>query len=95
VRIRYGSRARREALDASRWFRKWDASSERRFTERLDEVMRDVADNPHIGRENGDGTRRFPLSPFPYCVVYEVQRGVIVVLAVAHTRQRPGYWSDR
>lgn len=39
--------------------------------------------------------RRFVLHRFPYVIVYLVDPGEIVVLAVAHTRRRPGYWRRR
>lgn len=31
----------------------------------------------------------------PYLVVYAILRDQIVVLAVAHTSKRPGYWRER
>ena len=32
---------------------------------------------------------------FPYRVVYFVAGEQLVVVAVAHTKRRPGYWRDR
>jgi toxin ParE1/3/4 len=39
--------------------------------------------------------RRYVLRRFPYVLVYLVEPGEIVVLAVAHTHRRPGYWRRR
>jgi hypothetical protein len=41
--------------------------------------------------------RRFVLSAFPFAVAYLPQpdRDRVVVLAVAHTSRRPGYWLER
>lgn len=39
--------------------------------------------------------RRFLLPRFPFALAYMVQADRIVVLAVAHTSRRPGYWLDR
>jgi plasmid stabilization system protein ParE len=33
--------------------------------------------------------------PFPYAVFFYVREGVAIVLAVAHAKRRPGYWTDR
>jgi hypothetical protein len=33
--------------------------------------------------------------PFPYVIFFCVRQGVAIVLAIAHGRRRPGYWSDR
>lgn len=39
--------------------------------------------------------RRFVLNRFPFSVFYTIREGVVVVLAVAHQRRRPGYWLNR
>jgi toxin ParE1/3/4 len=40
--------------------------------------------------------RRFPvLDRFPSTVPYQIKREEIVILALAHTSRRPGYWSRR
>ncbi|MDQ2796402.1 MAG: type II toxin-antitoxin system RelE/ParE family toxin [Actinomycetota bacterium] len=35
------------------------------------------------------------VSDFPYRVVYFVEGDLLTVVAVAHTKRRPGYWRDR
>ena len=42
-----------------------------------------------------NGTRRFPLSDYPYGVVYKQQEGIVFLYAVAHAKRRPGYWKAR
>jgi plasmid stabilization system protein ParE len=39
--------------------------------------------------------RRCRLNRFPYGLIYAVENGDIVVLAVAHLHRRPEYWRDR
>ena len=39
--------------------------------------------------------QRFLLARFPYAVLYQVVPDAIVVVAVGHTRRRPGYWRAR
>jgi len=41
------------------------------------------------------GVRRCRLSRFPYALIYTVEEGEILVLAVAHLHRRPDYWRDR
>lgn len=38
------------------------------------------------------GTRRFVLRRYPFVLVYRETKVEIRVLAVAHTRRKPGYW---
>ena len=42
-----------------------------------------------------DGTRRHLIHRFPYVVVYIHHKDHIWIIAFAHCRRRPGYWSGR
>jgi hypothetical protein len=35
------------------------------------------------------------LHPFPYSLVYRVGESGLILIAVAHLHQKPGYWRDR
>jgi plasmid stabilization system protein ParE len=39
--------------------------------------------------------RRARVRRYPYLVIYEVWAEQVVIVAVAHTSLRPGYWLDR
>lgn len=39
--------------------------------------------------------RRCRLRRFPYGVVYTVESGDVLVLAIAHQHRKPGYWQSR
>ena len=39
--------------------------------------------------------RRCRLNRFPYGLIYGVENGDILVLAVAHLHRQPDYWRDR
>ncbi len=41
------------------------------------------------------GTRRYLVHRFPYFVVYILQKDHIWIIAFAHCRRRPKYWSGR
>jgi len=53
-----------------------------------------------LGR-SGRGWDREPIvrskgvHDFPYRVVFFVQGDKLIIVAVAHTKRRPGYWRDR
>jgi len=42
-----------------------------------------------------DGTRRYLIQRFPYIVVYLFLNNHIWVIALAHCKRHPGYWSTR
>lgn len=54
-----------------------------------------VFSNPLIGAIFRGDRRRFFLRRFPYSVIYHVTRDELRVVALAHHRQRPGYWANR
>jgi toxin ParE1/3/4 len=64
----------------------------------LDEVERVVAllcEFPDLGERLDDKRRRFPLRRFPFGIIFRVDGDTLRILAVAHRRQRPGYWRQR
>ncbi|MCE9590056.1 MAG: type II toxin-antitoxin system RelE/ParE family toxin [Planctomycetes bacterium] len=42
-----------------------------------------------------DGTRRVLLPRFPYLVIYLIHGGQVWIIAFAHCKRRPLYWSRR
>jgi plasmid stabilization system protein ParE len=42
-----------------------------------------------------EGVRRCRLARFPYGLIYAIEDGDILVLAVAHLHRKPDYWRDR
>jgi plasmid stabilization system protein ParE len=51
--------------------------------------------HPHLGAPWRNGRRRFPLRKFPYSIVYYIRGEELRVIALAHHRRRPSYWSGR
>jgi plasmid stabilization system protein ParE len=54
-----------------------------------------VARFPEGWQPLDQGIRRCRLSRFPYGLIYTIENGDILVLAVAHLHRRPEYWRDR
>lgn len=67
------------------------------FTAALRTALERLQRNPEMGRsvEFADTARYWRLARFPYSIVYEFSPARLVVLAIAHERRRPGYWTDR
>jgi plasmid stabilization system protein ParE len=51
--------------------------------------------HPEIGRLAGADVRIFPTRRFPYSLVYQLRSDELQVLAVAHHKRRPQYWTGR
>lgn len=95
MRIRTLTPAREEFLEAVAFY---SAETPRLGTEFIDEfehALGLIAANPGLGSPYEENTRRKLLRRFPFQLIYEVQSDHILVVAVAHERQRPGYWRER
>lgn len=84
-----------EARAAFDWYRERNSAAAAAFLAEIDVAINEIAASP--GRWPGflHGTRRFLLHRFPFSVVYRVTDAAIQVVAFAHARRRPGYWSER
>ena len=51
--------------------------------------------HPNLYPMATSSTRRRVLRIFPYLVIYQEKLDVILVIAVAHAKRRPGYWARR
>ena len=54
-----------------------------------------VLANPELGALFRGTRRRYVLRRFPYSIIYRITAEELQVLAVAHHRRRPGYWTHR
>jgi len=64
----------------------------------LDDVQRGIdilRAHPAIGLSVGSGLRRMLLHRFPFSMIYAVETGAILIVAIAHQRREPDYWRDR
>ena len=95
--IRTVSPATRELTEAVTWY---ESKHRGLGAELLDEVARTISHlqaNPESGvaLSFDQNTRRLLVPRFPYQVVYRVRPHEIVIVALAHSKRRPGYWTNR
>jgi len=50
---------------------------------------------PLVADPGPDEIRRVAVGRFPYGIVYIVLDDLLWIVALAHSRRRPGYWRDR
>lgn len=63
----------------------------------IEKVFRDLFNRPEawpIWRP-GYPYRKRPMERFPYVIFYRVTESEIRVIAVAHAKRKPGYWTRR
>jgi plasmid stabilization system protein ParE len=89
-----------EAAHHVAWFRARNPKASERLSELFVETIRQIARRPASFplleyEENPGNIRRARLKKFPLMILYEVCNNEIIVFAVAHTAQEPGYWQPR
>ncbi len=84
-----------EARRAYRWYLRRSARAARRFQTALETALEQIAQTPDRWPIYLHGTRYRLLRRFPFIVVYRQLPGRLQVLAIAHSKRRPGYWARR
>lgn len=98
--VQFASEASAELEDAARWYEQRHAGLGLAFLAAVDVAVESLVRSPRTGApveglpEDLD-VRRAPVSRFPYHLAYLVTDDRVHVLAIAHDRRRPAYWSDR
>jgi toxin ParE1/3/4 len=81
--------------EADSWYlsHSYDVSAE--FLSVLYAALEDISQAPQRWPQYIYGTRRFVIQRFPFSVVYLDDPELLSIVAVAHSKRRPGYWKDR
>jgi len=85
----------REVDEADVWYLSRDYDTSVEFLSDLDAALEAISDAPQRWPKYLHGTRRFVMQRFPFSVVYLDGPEFIAIVAVAHSKRRPGYWKGR
>ena len=82
--------------DAVKWYAERSASTAQRFKEAVDEAILRISQAPESLPRISGHYRRVRVQRFRYILVFrQRQPDEMVIVAVAHTSRRPGYWRRR
>lgn len=88
--------AERELGDAADFYEAARGGYGARFASEIERTLRLIEAAPLAGSRWRDGPARvWRTRRFPYLVVYVERAERLIVIAIAHTKRRPGYWQDR
>lgn len=91
----FRSEARRDVLDAYRWYEDRSPGLGLRFRDVLDDTVTRIRQNPRGYQMLFRELRRALLHGFPYGVFFKDHEEVVIVVAVLHTRRDPNTWKSR
>ena len=95
MRVEFHPEAQAEAEDAQEWYEERSLLAAAGFLRELSDAIRRAVEAPDRYPQTDVGTRRVVLDRFPFTVFYRIQSDVLLVVAVAHQKRRPGYWAAR
>jgi len=84
-----------EFLAARRWYEKQRSGLGAEFEAELDRALSRACGSPHRYAEAIPGVRRVRVHRFPFTVYYRLRNEQLIVLAVFHSRRKPGTWRRR
>lgn len=95
MRIKLHPEARAELRAARNWYFERSPLSAIAFAETFDRSISRISDTPNSFPPSDHDTRKFIVQRFPFNIFYRTGETEIVIVAVAHQKRRPGYWSSR
>jgi plasmid stabilization system protein ParE len=95
VKTRFYREATAKLEEALDWYSARSATAEARFAAAVDDALESIAKSPGRFVKLSRRHRACRVIGFPYQIIYRFEGNVMVVVAVAHTSRRPGYWKRR
>lgn len=81
---------------ARSWYQRRSPEAAERFLFQVNQSLDRLHVDPESQAQLGRGYRFVKVKRFPYSLIFQLQSGdEVLVVAVAHTRRRTGYWSRR
>lgn len=95
MRIKFHPHARAEIRAARNWYHERSPLSAFAFAQTVQNAISLIKEAPDTFPLADHGTRKFILQRFPFSIFYRTDETEIVIVAVAHQKRRPNYWSNR
>lgn len=93
--VRFHRLAIRELRAARRWYEQRSPAAAGRFADAVDAAVLRIRRDPESLATAGGRLRWIPLRRFPYRLIFEQLESTVLIIAVAHTSRRSGYWARR
>jgi toxin ParE1/3/4 len=92
---RLDPRAWQEIEAGADWYLQRSADASVGFVAAISDALDCISEAPQRWPKYLYGTRRFVLHRFPFSLVYLDESELLVVVALAHSKRKPGYWRQR
>jgi plasmid stabilization system protein ParE len=87
--------ARDELAEAKRYYNQVQRGLGGQFQHEAEIAAKRILERSLAWQFEHDPFRRFILNRFPYKMLYVVENGRILIVAVSHQHRQPDYWIER
>ncbi len=95
MRVVFSKFAKQELDDASHYYEIELLGLGKRFREEVRKAAIRIAEYPEAWSVERGEVRKCLLHKFPYKLLYSIEEGHILIIAVAHQHRKPDYWIER
>ena len=95
MRYEFHPEAEQEFIEAAAYYERNVRGLGERFGSEVRHAIERLLEYPELGSPIDADLRRLLLTRFPYFLIYSFTADLLRVVAVAHSRRRPGYWRTR
>ena len=95
MRVEFFPAAERELVEAADYYESKLRGLGVEFVDELERVAAVLTELPSLGERLDHVHRRVPLQRFPYAIIFRRDGEVLRIVAVAHRRRKPRYWTSR
>jgi plasmid stabilization system protein ParE len=87
--------AKKEISDAYYWYENKQMGLGERLLDDLDDCFSSLRKNPKQFAKTHKEMRQALLKIFPFAVIYEIEKELIIIYAIFHTSRNPVIWKNR
>jgi toxin ParE1/3/4 len=93
--IEFHPEALEEAEAARGWYSERSLVASRAFVSEMIHSVETVSQDPEMWPVFEKVTHRYVFQRFPFSLIYRLIEDKIQVVAIAHSKRKPGYWRER
>ncbi len=95
MKVKFLLPARREFIEAVKYYEQQRPGLGKDFRDQVYAAIERITAFPDGWHLLRDDIRRCQTQRFPYGVIYTVESGELIIIAVAHLHRQPDYWRSR
>lgn len=93
--VKFHPDAESEMIAAAAYYEEQQPDLGKRFLASVQDTINRIILNPYLFPTVELDVRRCPTKTFPFGVLFRVQPGTIIIMAVMHQHRDPDYWKNR